>query len=72
MVPHTMSFSMGLIHLPKLLVKVIIDNCITCPDKAPIFTSISFLSYVTFVTFVSNIIDMCHWSPNVSQDISYN
>jgi hypothetical protein len=26
---------MGLIHLPNLLVKVFIDNWITCPDKAP-------------------------------------
>jgi hypothetical protein len=33
-------------------------------------TSISFLSYVTYVTFVSNIIVMCHWSPNVSQETS--
>jgi hypothetical protein len=24
------------------------------------------------VTFVSNIIVMCHWSPNVSQETSYD
>jgi hypothetical protein len=27
---------------------------------------------VAYVTFVSNIIVMCHWSPNVSQETSYD
>jgi hypothetical protein len=26
------------------------------------------VTLVTYVTFVSNIIVMCHWSPNVSQE----
>jgi hypothetical protein len=30
------------------------------------------VTLVTFVTFVSNLIVMCHWSPNVSQETSYN
>jgi hypothetical protein len=30
------------------------------------------VTLVTYVTFVSNIIVMCHWSPNVSQESSYN
>jgi hypothetical protein len=30
------------------------------------------VTLVTYVTFVSNIIVMCHWSPNVSQETSYN
>jgi hypothetical protein len=30
------------------------------------------VTLVTYVTFVSNIIVMCHWSPKVSQETSYN
>jgi hypothetical protein len=30
------------------------------------------VTLVTYVTFVSNIIVMCHWSPIVSQETSYN
>jgi hypothetical protein len=30
------------------------------------------VTLVTYVTFVSNIIVMCHWSPNVSLETSYN
>jgi hypothetical protein len=30
------------------------------------------VTLVTYVTFLSNIIVMCHWSPNASQETSYN
>jgi hypothetical protein len=30
------------------------------------------VTVVTYVTFVSNIIVMCHWSPDVSQETSYD
>jgi hypothetical protein len=30
------------------------------------------VTLVTYVTFVSNIIVMCHWSPNVSQEKKNN
>jgi hypothetical protein len=30
------------------------------------------VTLVTYVTFVSNIIVMCHWSPNVPHETSYN
>jgi hypothetical protein len=30
------------------------------------------VTVVTYVTFVSNIIVMCHWSTNVSQETSYD
>jgi hypothetical protein len=30
------------------------------------------VTLVAYVTFVSNIIVMCHWAPNVSQETGYN
>jgi Skp family chaperone for outer membrane proteins len=30
------------------------------------------VTLVTYDTFVPNIIVMCHWSPNVTQETSYN
>jgi hypothetical protein len=35
-------------------------------------TLVMCVTLVTYVTFVSNIIVMCHWSPNVPQETSYN
>jgi hypothetical protein len=49
-----------------------VTNMSKCHMMSQCVTYISFLSYVTYVTFVSNIIVMCHWSPNVSQETSYN
>jgi hypothetical protein len=47
----------------------------SCQKVAKLCHSVTLVmgvTLVTYVTFVPNIIVMCHWSPNVSQETSYN
>jgi hypothetical protein len=42
---------MGLIHLPNLLVKVLIDNLIICPDKA-LFSEHFLLQHINIIVCI--------------------